>query len=100
MKSTTTTGIIRSFPSFDYFLEKAKRRISHISQKRQEKLKDILYGYLRRRSECIKSGLHSKPLEFGGFKIRIIQLFLYGSVAKNGWEGFIPILATICGSIE
>lgn len=23
MKSTTTTGINRSFPSFDYFLEKA-----------------------------------------------------------------------------
>ena len=42
MKSTTTTGIVQSFPSFDYFLEKAKRRISHISQKRQEKLKDML----------------------------------------------------------
>ena len=42
MKSTTTTGIIRSFPSFDYFLEKAKHRISHISQKRQEELKDML----------------------------------------------------------
>lgn len=38
MKSTTTTGIIRSFPSFDYFLEKAKHRISQFSQKRQEEL--------------------------------------------------------------
>ena len=38
MKSTTTTGIIRSFPSFDYFLEKAKHRISHFPQKRQDEL--------------------------------------------------------------
>lgn len=38
MKSTTTTGIIRSFPSFDYFLEKAKHRISQFSQKRQDEL--------------------------------------------------------------
>ena len=37
MKSTTTTGIIRSFPSFDYFLEKW-RRISQFSQKRQDEL--------------------------------------------------------------
>ena len=37
MKSTTTTGIIRSFPSFDYFLEK-RRRISQFSQKRQDEL--------------------------------------------------------------
>ena len=37
MKSTTTTGIIRSFPSFDYFLEK-RRRISQFSQKRQAEL--------------------------------------------------------------
>lgn len=36
MKNTATTGIVQSFPSFDYFLDKAKRRISHISQKRQE----------------------------------------------------------------
>ena len=42
MKSTTITGIVQSFPSFDYFLEKAQRRISHISQKRQEELKDML----------------------------------------------------------
>ena len=42
MKSTTTTGIIRSFPSFDYFLEKAKHRISHFSQKHQKELKDML----------------------------------------------------------
>ena len=41
MKSTTTTGIIRSFPSFDYFLEK-RRRISQFSQKRQDELKDML----------------------------------------------------------
>lgn len=27
MKNTATTGIVQSFPSFDYFLEKAKRRI-------------------------------------------------------------------------
>ena len=38
MKSTTTTGIIRSFPSFDYFLEKAKHRISHFPQKHQKEL--------------------------------------------------------------
>ena len=38
MKSTTTTGIIRSFPSFDYFLEKAKHRISHFPQKHQDEL--------------------------------------------------------------
>ena len=38
MKSTTATGIIRSFPSFDYFLEKAKHRISQFSQKRQDEL--------------------------------------------------------------
>ena len=38
MKSTTTTGINRSFPSFDYFLEKAKHRISQFSQKRQDEL--------------------------------------------------------------
>ena len=37
MKSTTTTGFIRSFPSFDYFLEK-RRRISQFSQKRQDEL--------------------------------------------------------------
>lgn len=37
MKNTVTTGIVQSFPSFDYFLDKAKRRISHISQKRQNK---------------------------------------------------------------
>ena len=37
MKSTTTPGIIRSFPSFDYFLEK-RRRISQFSQKRQDEL--------------------------------------------------------------
>ena len=37
MKSTTTTGINRSFPSFDYFLEK-RRRISQFSQKRQDEL--------------------------------------------------------------
>ena len=37
MKSTTTTGIIRSFLSFDYFLEK-RRRISQFSQKRQDEL--------------------------------------------------------------
>ena len=42
MKNTATTGIVQYFPSFDYFLDKAKRRISHISQKRQEKLKDML----------------------------------------------------------
>ena len=42
MKSTTTTGIIRSFPSFDYFLEKAKHRISHFPQKHQKELKDML----------------------------------------------------------
>ena len=38
MKNTATTVIVQSFPSFDYFLEKAKRRISHISQKRQDEL--------------------------------------------------------------
>ena len=38
MKNTATTGIVQSFPSFYYFLEKAKRRISHISQKRQDEL--------------------------------------------------------------
>ena len=38
MKSTTTTGINRSFPSFDYFLEKAKHRISHFPQKHQDEL--------------------------------------------------------------
>lgn len=42
MKNTTTEGIIRSFPSFDYFLEKAKSHISQFSQKRQEILKDML----------------------------------------------------------
>lgn len=42
MKNTTTNEIIQSFPSFDYFLEKAKNRISQFSQKRQEELKDML----------------------------------------------------------
>ena len=42
MKNTTTEGIIRSFPSFDYFLGKAKSHISQLSQKRQEILKDML----------------------------------------------------------
>ena len=38
MKNTATTGIVQSFPSFDYFLEKAKRRISHFPQKHQKEL--------------------------------------------------------------
>ena len=38
MKNTATTGIVQSFPSFDYFLEKARRRISQFSQKRQDEL--------------------------------------------------------------
>lgn len=42
MKNTSTKGIIQSFPSFDYFLEKARRRINQFSQKRQEELKDML----------------------------------------------------------
>lgn len=42
MKSTTSMGIIQSFPSFDYYLEKAWRRISQFSQKRQDELKDML----------------------------------------------------------
>ena len=42
MKSTTTMGIIPSFPSFDYYLEKARQRISQFSQKRQDELKDML----------------------------------------------------------
>ena len=42
MKSTTTMGIIQSFPSFDCYLEKARRRISQFSQKRQDELKDML----------------------------------------------------------
>ncbi len=43
MKNTATTEIVRSFPSFDYFLEKAKRRINHISQKRQELIEKFEY---------------------------------------------------------
>ena len=42
MKSTTSMGIIQSFPSFDYYLEKARRRISQFSQKRQDELNNQL----------------------------------------------------------
>ena len=38
MKNTATTGIVQAYPSIDYFLEKAKRRISQFSQKRQDEL--------------------------------------------------------------
>lgn len=43
MKNTATTGIVQSFPSFDYFLDKAKLRISYISQKRQELIEKFEY---------------------------------------------------------
>ena len=42
MKNTSKNGIIQPFPSFDYFLEKAKCRIGKFSQKRQNELKDML----------------------------------------------------------
>lgn len=80
MKSTTTTGIIRSFPSFDYFLEKAKHRISHFPQKHQDELNinrlslfnysgEVFWGYsiilaVLLRMPCAKLILIVKQINF------------------------------------
>ena len=69
MKSTTTTGIIRSFPSFDYFLEKAKHRISHFPQKHQKELKDMLVYWFEDIEE-LSSKLTSGNVSHQGATIR------------------------------